>query len=262
MVPSKSNQQSNTTVSIVVPAFNEEQNLAATVESIRKAIEGKFSEYEIIIVNDGSKDGTGKLAESLTLQYPHLRVVHNPHNIGYGFTVMRGAREAKFEYVQLVPGDNEIPTHSIEAIANKIGTADLVIPYMINFRIRTFKRKAVSWVFTTLLNVSFAMRLHYYNGPCAMRTNLIKTVKVNTRGFAFMACILIQLIKRRHSFVEVGILLETRKFGKSTMLSAKNIASVLKTIAWLFWNINVSKRLIKTRYIASQASSIEGILKE
>jgi len=231
------------TVSVVVPAFNEENNIAATVAAVRAAVEGKFADYEIVIVNDCSRDDTGKIAETLAKDDHHINVFHNNRNSGYGFTVMRGASVAKFEYVQLVPGDNEIPTASIAAVAEKIGTADMVIPYMLNFKIRSFERKTISWVFTTLLNVLFLMRLRYYNGPCAIKRELIQTVAVNTRGFAFMSCVLIQLIKRKHSFVEVGILLEPRQFGKSTMVSVKNITEVIRTIGWLFWHVNITRRL-------------------
>ncbi len=247
MVLSNAAQEGKPSVSVIVPAFNEELNLVATVESIHKALEGKFSKYEVVIVNDGSRDDTGKIAETLAEQDSYLRVIHNPHNMGYGFTFMRGVEAASCEYVQLIPADGEIPTGSIETIANHIGMADMVIPYMLNFHIRPLGRRIISWGYTTLLNILFGMRLHYYNGPFVIRRNLIKTVPVNTSGFAFMASILLRLIKRKHTFVEVGIMLEPRQFGKSS-LSLRKIASVVKSIARLFWDINIAQRLGKARY--------------
>ena len=248
MARSNTTMKGDSSVSVVVPAFNEEQNLAATIESIHKALNDKFSRYEIIVVNDGSTDDTGKIADALAEQDPHLRVIHNPRNMGYGFSVLRGAGAADYEYVQLVPGDNEIPTPSIEAVSSKIGTADMVIPYMLNSRVRPFGRKVISWGFTVMMNVLFNMRLHYYNGPSAIRSDLLKTALVNTRGFAFQASILVQLIKQKRTFVEVGIILAPRRFGKSTMVSPKNLASVVKTIARLFWDTNITRRLRKPRY--------------
>ncbi len=90
MDPSKASQKSKTSVSVVMPAFNEAQNLATTVESVHKAFGDKFAKYEIIVVNDGSRDDTGMIAEALAKQDSRLKVIHNPHNMGYGFTFLRG----------------------------------------------------------------------------------------------------------------------------------------------------------------------------
>lgn len=240
MAPSK------TSVSVVVPAYNEAPSLAEVVQSIHKAYGDKFSEYEIIIVNDGSTDDTGKIAETLAEQDSHLRIIHNPHNMGYGFTFLRGVEAAGCEYVQLIPADGEIPTSSIETIASHIGTTDIVISYMLNFHIRPLPRRILSWGYTALLNILFGLRLHYYNGPSVIRSDLIKTVNVTTRGFAFQAIILLRLIKRKHSFVEVGIMLEPRQFGKSS-LSLRKILSVVKTLAWLFWDIDIAERFRKAQ---------------
>lgn len=238
MVPSKLSS-----VSVVVLAFNEAQNLAATVRSVHQALGGKFPEYEIIIVNDGSRDDTGKVAETLAKQDSHLRVIHNPHNMGCGFTFLRGVEAANYEYAWLIPGDGEISTNSMETIANQIGTADMVIPYVLNFGIRPLSRRIISWGYTALLNILFCMRLHYYNGPCVIRSDLVKTAPtVNSRGFAFLAPILLRLIKRKHTFIEVGITLQHRQFGRPSISSIRNIFSALKTVSWLFWDINIAER--------------------
>ncbi len=89
----------------------------------------------------------------------------------------------------------------------------MIIPYMPNFRIRPLKRRIISWGYTALLNILFGLRLHYYNGPFVIRTDLLRTVPVNTRGFAFMASILLRLIKHKRTFVEVGMMIEPRHFG-------------------------------------------------
>ncbi len=248
MALSESAQNAKPSVSAVVLAFNEEQNLEASVASIQRAVEGKFPEYEIVIVNDGSKDGTGRVAETLAERDSRVRVIHNPRNMGCGFTFLRGAKAARYRYAWLIPGDGEIAAASIETIASHIGTADMVIPYVLNFRIRPLSRRIVSWGYTALLNMLFAQRLRYYNGPCVVRSDLIKQVPtVNSRGFAFMAPILLRLIKRKHTYVEVGIMFQPRHYGRASVSSLWNIFSAVKTVAWLFWVINVGERLREAR---------------
>jgi len=244
MALSETTQNAKPSVSVVVLAFNEEHNLEATVASLQRAVKGKFPEYEIVIVNDGSKDYTAKVAETLAEQDSHLRVIHNPRNMGCGFTFLRGVDAASYEYAWLIPGDGEITADSMETIANHIGTADMVIPYMLNFHIRPLSRRIVSWGYTALLNMLFAKRLRYYNGPCVVRSELIKKAPtVNSRGFTFMAPILLQLIKRKHTYVEVGIMVQPRYYGRPSVSSLWNILSAVKTVSWLFWDINILQRL-------------------
>ncbi|MBA7659869.1 Undecaprenyl-phosphate 4-deoxy-4-formamido-L-arabinose transferase [subsurface metagenome] len=249
MVHSKVSSRNSPSVSIVVLAYNEARNLDGTVEHIHQALEGKFVEYEIIIVNDGSQDDTGKVAEGLAEKDSRLKVMHNSHNMGCGFTFMRGVQAASGQYVWLIPGDGEITTESISTIASHIGKADMVIPYVLNFSIRPLSRRIVSWGYTALLNILFWKRLHYYNGPCVIRTDLAKSVTtVNSRGFAFMAPILLRLIKRGYTYIEAGIMLQNRRYGKPSISPIWNIFSASRTVWWLFWYINFSKRFRRVNY--------------
>lgn len=87
------------------------------------------------------------------------------------------------------------------------------------------------------------MRLPYYNGPSAIRNDLIRMVPfINAPVFAFTAPVLLRLIKRKDTFVEVGIMLQSRRFGKTNISSPWNIFSALKTVLWLFWDINIAER--------------------
>ena len=233
----------STSVSVVVLAFNEARNLPSTVKAVISILEDNFSEYEIIIVNDGSQDDTGQVAEGLAERNSHIKVIHNPQNMGCGFTFMRGARASSSDYAWLIPGDGEISADSIETIASYIGSTDMVIPYALNSGIRPLSRRIVSWGYTTLLNMLFWKRLHYYNGPCVIRSDLVKSVPtVNSPGFAFMAPILLRLMKEGYSYTEVGMTLEPRRYGAPSINSLINIFSALKTIAWLLWDINVTRR--------------------
>ncbi|MBU2534891.1 MAG: glycosyltransferase family 2 protein [Chloroflexi bacterium] len=223
------------------------------IKSIHQALDGRIPKYEIIIVNDDSRDNTGQVAENLARQNSHLKVIHNVENRGCGFTFMSGVKAAKHEYVWLIPGDDEITTDSIETIANHIGKADMIIPYVLNFAIRPLSRRIVSWGYTALLNVLFWKKLHYYNGPCVIRTDLVKPMTtVNSRGFAFMAPILLRLMKQKHTYTEVGITLQNRRYGKASVNNLLNILSAIKMIAWLVWTMHLASVFKNT---ANQATA-------
>ena len=244
MVLSEATYRRDTSVSIVVLAFNEAPSLPDAIEAIKWAVEGEFSKYEIIIVNDGSGDNTGEVADIMASGDPVLKSVHNRRNMGCGFTFWQGARAASCEYVWLMPGDGEIDREAIRTISDHIGTADMVIPYASNTSVRPLSRRFFSRGYTVLLNMLFGQKLHYYNGPCVIRTELLKKAPVvNSRCFAFMAPILLRLIKREYTYVEVGIKLRSRSHGQPSIRYLQYIFSTVGTVARMFWDINGSERL-------------------
>lgn len=232
-------------ISVIMPAYNEARNLKNAVQSVHQAFEGIISEYEIIIVNDGSVDGTREIADQIAEKDGHVRAIHNPKNSGYGYTFLRGAAEATLEYIQLIPGDGEIPAASISTIAGMAGKADLVLPYMENFRIRSFYRKFISVGYTTLINILFGLRIKYYNGPFLLRRAIFRQIHVKATGFAFMASIVIQAIKKQKcTYTQVGIQLAPRAYGKSS-LNMRKIIAVFMVIMGLFWEVQLQKGVSK-----------------
>src|SRR5215813_3359615 len=99
-------------VSVLVPAFNEVNNLAGTVERLLEALDITVEDFEIIIVDDGSTDGTGAVADRLSASNPSVRVLHNAQNMGLGYAYRRGYQEASKEFYVYIPGDNTWPYRS------------------------------------------------------------------------------------------------------------------------------------------------------
>ena len=117
-------------ITLIVPALNEQRLITPTVEQIVAETEGRFLDYEILLVNDGSTDDTGRLMDALAAGNPRIRVLHNDGNQGLGYSYRRGLAQARHEYVMLLCGDGGLPASSLPAIYTQIGTADIVIPHM------------------------------------------------------------------------------------------------------------------------------------
>ena len=94
-------------ISVVIPAYNEALNVAAAVGSAVAAIEKISTDYEIILVDDGSRDGTSDVANEILPRFPHLRVVRNEPNRGYGGALRRGFDESTKELILFAPADNQ-----------------------------------------------------------------------------------------------------------------------------------------------------------
>lgn len=226
-------------VSIIIPAYNEEQNLAATLQEVVTAAKGALQDYEIIIVNDASADATGMIADNLAREYGHVRVVHNKKNGGLGYSYKQGLANATKQYVTFFPGDNSFPTSSITKLFGEIGKADIIIPYHTNLHIRPLSRQIISRLFTSLVNFMFGLHLRYYNGTVVHKTALIRSLPLATNSFAFQVEALVTLIKKGASYREIGIQIQEKKQGSSKAFKAKNVFGVLKALIVLFWNVRV-----------------------
>lgn len=228
-------------ISVIVPAYNEEGNIVDTVAAIKAAAAGKFREYEILIIDDASSDGTGSVADEISREDPNVRVVHNSKNMGLGHNYRLGVSLATKNYIGFVPGDNEMLENSIKDVFNCVGKADMVLPYHVNPKKRSLMRRAISGSFTALLNLLFGYNLKYYNGPVVHKKDIVTKVSMTTDGFAYQAEILTRLLKAGHSYIEVGMRIRSRQHGYSKALRPENIWSVLKTIARVYWELKLKK---------------------
>lgn len=230
-------------LSIMVPAFNEEDNLENTVREIEAGLSGKVKDYEIIIFNDGSTDKTGEIAERLAKKQKRIRVVHNNPNRGMGYCYIKGQKLARFKHYMYIPGDNQFPSKGLSLMLDKLGEADIVIPYVTNMHIRPFLRRLVSSTFTFLINFLFSLRVTYYNGPVIHKTALLRGVpQRENSGHAYQAEILVRLIKAGANFVEVGFNMAERKGGITSAFKLKRVKMVTLTIFALFWEIQILGR--------------------
>jgi len=101
-------------LSVIIPAYNEERRLPKTLKEIDKYLKTQNYNYEIIVVNDGSKDKTAKITEDLKLRIANLRLIDNKMNRGKGFVVRQGLLEAKGEYGLFTDADNSTSIEQIE----------------------------------------------------------------------------------------------------------------------------------------------------
>lgn len=213
-------------ISVVVPALNEAANLAAAVDRSSRAARRHFPEYEIIIVDDGSTDATGRIAEGLAQADPRIRVIHHerPRNLGYAYKA--GVALAQHEYVLMFPGDNEGSDEQLDAVMAKAGQADIITNYVSNPEVRAWSRRVVSRTFVGLMNLRFGLRLRYYNGTVLHRTEHVRSIGIHTDSFAYQAEALVKLLRAGHSYLEVPTPITMRAAGRTKAFRLKNLVGV------------------------------------
>jgi dolichol-phosphate mannosyltransferase len=115
------------TLSLIIPVFNQQGKVAYSVEKIKQAIELAFSNYELIVVNDGSTDNTSAILKDIALTDEHIRVLSYTPNRGKGYAVKQGVLHSHGDVVIFLDGDLDISPDSIKDYVERLNTSDLVI---------------------------------------------------------------------------------------------------------------------------------------
>jgi glycosyltransferase involved in cell wall biosynthesis len=164
----------NLLLTVAIPAYNVENYIQQTLDSMISPQQEEA--VEIIIVDDGSTDGTGKIADAYALQYPCIRVVHQS-NGGHGAAINTGIREAKGKYFKLIDGDDWVDTKGFAGFIDLLARieADLIIcDYC---QVYTKRKEMVSYDFPAGVNLSMSnLHVDYLVSmhACTYRTELLK----------------------------------------------------------------------------------------
>ena len=145
-------------ISVFFPCYNEQDNVERTTQQAVEVFEGLEADFEIIIVNDGSADETGVRADAIAAGDSRIRVVHHPHNMGYGAALQSGIRAAKKELIFFTDGDGQFDIGEIKLLLPLIEQNDIVCGYRLD-RKDPFMRKLNGYMWTRLVNLLFGMNI-------------------------------------------------------------------------------------------------------
>ncbi len=230
-------------ISLIMPAFNEEETIEFSVRSAIEKLEEHSFDYEIFIFNDASTDRTGKIADELALENPNIKVFHNSKNMNLGFNFARGIELASKEYAGLLPCHGQTAIESFDYILPALKKADVVVTYHSNPEVRPLIRNIISRINVKLVNLIFGLNLKYYHLNF-YRTDILKRVPTSTESYALMVELLVFAVKSGASYVQVPLFLKKRESGKSKAMRPKNIVNILKTYSHLFWLVRICRKRI------------------
>jgi glycosyltransferase involved in cell wall biosynthesis len=232
-------QQAPLDLTVFISCYNEEQYIIPTIQTICDALAeiGTIS-YEIIVVDDCSKDGSSALVRSYIAAHSDERVLLriNRVNRGLAQSYLDAAFIGKGKYYRLVCGDNAEPQATMVAVFCELGKADMIIPYYVSSEGKSLYRRLLSNTYTALVNLISGLHIHYYNGLAVHLRHNVMRWHSNTRGFGFQADIICLLVDQGFSFKEVPVrTVERRVSGSSNALTFKNVLSVAHTLVDLIF---------------------------
>ena len=234
-------------VSVVVPALNEEKNLRAAVGSVIQAAKAAGDvPMEILIVNDGSTDGTPALVEELEAQYAFVRAIHHERNKGFGACFMSGLEAARYEWITLFPGDNVVSVPTLTKMLKSCGKADVVCAYTVNTECRSRLRNSLSAVFSFVYTTTFNLHLRYINATPLYPVSQLRKMNLRCRRYSFPSETTVRLLRTGCSFLEIPGFMNPGA-RKSSALRLKNLAEAVLNYRLLVYDVCLRHRREYTR---------------
>ena len=234
----------NYSISVTLPAYNEEENIrpmvSEVVEVMDKLVEdGQIEDYEVVVVNDGSRDNTAQVVRELSRQFPTVRLVDHEVNRGYGAAVYTGFTSARMDLVFLTDSDKQFEISEIELLLPLLDEADLVTGYRAPRR-DPFTRRLFGTGWTTLVTVLFGYTVR--DVDCAFklfRREIIESIDVESRGATFSAEFLVRAKRKGYRFREAPVTHLPRVAGSQTGANLQVITRAFKELIrfrWRLWN--------------------------
>lgn len=214
-------------LSVFMPAYNEEDSITATVEGVVKVLKTLDLNWELLVVNDGSKDKTAEVIKALEKKYPGVRLVDYEKNKGYGHALKVGFKEAKYPWVAFVDSDGQFDFSEIKKLLGKTDEADVILGYRLN-RADPFQRRIFTWGWKMLAMVLLGLNVKDYScGFKLIKKQVIDDISpIESEEKVTQIEMLIKAKKAGYKFAEVGVHHYPRTAGVPT---GANLSVVLRS---------------------------------
>jgi glycosyltransferase involved in cell wall biosynthesis len=231
-------------VSVVLPAHNEEAVIADTVTRCAQTLTVVAPDYEIIVIDDGSRDRTGEIADALAQTRPWTRVVHNHPQRGYGGALQAGFQAASKPLVFFMDADGQF---DIRDIAWPLRLSEYGYLAVLGYRRERHDpliRVVNAWGWNALVSLLFHLQVR--DVDCAFKlynTSLVRALDIRSEGATVNAEMLVKLARLGVRFIEVPVRHYPRLHGKSTGANLGVILRAFRELLQLYWSLRDWKPL-------------------
>ncbi len=234
-------------LSYFFPAHNEEANLQGLVEEALETLPTLAERFEIVIVDDGSRDATPAMADALAASHAEVRVVHHPTNLGYGAALRSGFAAARYGVLGFTDGDRQFRVADLgrllevlmagpePALPGSSSAPDVVVGYRIQ-RADPLVRTVYARLYRLANRIFFGLRVRDVDCACKVfRRNALAGLSVESGGAFFSAELLIKLQAAGHRVAEVGVPHYPRLAGRPTGAKPSVVLRAVRD----FWSLRL-----------------------
>lgn len=226
-------------LSVFFPAYNEEVALRETIEKADKILRKITEKYEILIIDDGSRDETGEIADQLAKENKYLRVIHHPQNRGYGAALKSGFYQAKYPWIVFTDADGQFDFKEITKFftAQRKTGADLVIGYYLKRKVPFYRIWASKYLWELPVYLLFGLKVRDIDcGFKLIKKEVIEKIPKleSERGPFITTEFLVKAKKAGFKITEIGVRHYPRKAGQATGASLEVIFSAYSDLLRLW----------------------------
>jgi glycosyltransferase involved in cell wall biosynthesis len=229
-------------ISVFLPCHNEEGNIERVVAALEFELPRIAQRHEIIVVDDGSRDRTGEIADRLVAANPRLKVVHHPLNRGYGAAVISGIRACSQPWTVLCDGDGQFKASDIARLTAKVPEYDVVVGRRMH-RADPLMRRVNGKAWTVLMRILLGIRVGDIDcGLKLFRRDLLEGMDLQAKGAMISAELMAQLAGRGARICEVDVHHLPRLSGEQSGASVKVIARAFRELFLLYGRLHKARR--------------------
>ena len=222
---------SNKNLSVFIPFYNEKLKLAETVEVVSAVLQEHCDKFEVILIDDGSHDGSQAIADDLCRKIPATRVVHLSENTGFGKAYLTGLRSAHYAHALYLTADGDVHRDELAMILRTWDGRRSLLQHPQNPRDRNYGRFLLSKAFTFLVNLITGRREPYYNGYNIYDLAEISRVQTDF-GFCTQAYALLCLVPRDCDPIRLTTVSRYND-AESKALTFKNVLQVFRFLVYI-----------------------------
>ncbi len=220
---------------VVVPAYNEEANLPGCLAALHRTLAGFPSPYEVVIVDDGSADGSLEVGRRLAAEAPdRVRCLAHAKNQGLGAALRTGFATATADYVTCCPADFPMEPEDWSPFAEALGTADVLVGCRVRREGYNPLMKFNSWLYPKLVATMFGLHLRDVNWISVYRRSLVARVEITQPGIPMLTEILVKLRDLGASIREVPCRMRPRTVGTASAARLRVMWRTLKGLVRLW----------------------------
>ena len=226
------------TLSVVLPAYDEQDNIERAVATVTEVAERLFADHEVIVVDDGSADDTAAIVHSLARSDPRVRLVQHPENRGYGEALRTGFTEARMDLVFMTDADNQFDVWELGRFLPWIERTDVVVGYRVN-RQDTAPRRLNAWGWNMMMRGLFHVPVRDID--CAFklfRREVFDVVDLNAVGAMVSTELMVKLGRAGLGIMEIGVHHYPRTAGVARGAHPRVIATALREVAGMYRDLH------------------------
>ena len=229
-------------ISFVIPALNESRFIEPTINTINLSVkENKITNFEIIIIDDGSTDDLEIKVKDLQLKFNNIVFVKNAKNMGMGYSIKKAINLIKYEKFMILPGGNDIDSNPIAASLKFYHTSDLLMQFPINLEDRTKSRNIVSKIYSLLYVIFFNINVNYINGASLYPTKQVKELKLSSNRHGIISEIITKLFRLDITYSEFPVFYKFPNKVRYTV-TFKNLFDVFVSFVKLIFELKIKNK--------------------